>query len=268
MPTPILFLSILLWFPFAIKAQSDLLVNSPEKHKFFLSINGIRQNVRPQENVRVGGLPAGQTKLEINYLNDRRTPIVATVFLYPGQENLYAVQGHYMGKHFLEYKGIKPLKNTRVNIDTYYDNNGQLNPNSYTMNTTDSLSGRQSFANTPSRLTAPIQSGSTQRGDVNKLYNPAAMPQMYPADFMTAKNDIANAKMPEQKVVIAKGYAQQMRLRSKQIRLLMDMLPDEKAKLDFATTAYTTCYDQADYKKVKDGLQEDSLQALEAFLGN
>jgi hypothetical protein len=48
----------------------------------------------------------------------------------------------------------------------------------------------------------------------------------------------------------------------------MDMLPDEKAKLDFSTTAYTTCYDQAEYKKVKEGLQEDSVQALEAFLEN
>jgi Domain of unknown function (DUF4476) len=259
--------SLFLSFAFNTFAQSDLIVDCPDKHKFFLSINGIRQNVRPQENVRVGGLPAGQTKVEVNYLNDRRTPLVATIFLYPGQENLYAITGHYMGKHFLEYKGAKPLKNTRVNIDTYYDNNGQSNPNSNYTTAPDSMSAYHAVGNSQMRTLAPMQSAAMQKADITKQTNPSALPQMYPADFMTAKNDIANAKMPEQKVIIAKGYAQKMRLRSKQILLLMNMLPDEKAKLDFATAAYPTCYDPADYRKVKEGLQEDSAQALEAFLG-
>jgi len=81
-----------------LKAQNDLVVFSEQGEQFYVVINGVKQNVKPETNVKVTGLKQQTVKAKIIFADGKTPDLDQTVYLMSGgnevrgYEFVYAVK--------------------------------------------------------------------------------------------------------------------------------------------------------------------------------
>lgn len=91
-------LAVILLSAFTSFAQSNnnLVVFSPDGDKFTLIVNGLRQNEKPETNVKVTGLIAPNYKVRVLFENANLAPIDQNVYMMDGGENVTNKEFTYM----------------------------------------------------------------------------------------------------------------------------------------------------------------------------
>jgi hypothetical protein len=75
-------------FAFAQAASNNLVVFSQDGDKFSLIVNGLRQNEKPETNVKVTGLNAPNYKVRVIFENAGLAPIDQNIYMMDGGENV------------------------------------------------------------------------------------------------------------------------------------------------------------------------------------
>jgi hypothetical protein len=224
---------VLLLFSFgAIAAQNrsvDLSIFSEQGERFWVVVNGIRQNEKATPNVKVTNLQGMGWKVKIIFENEALTDIDKAIYApLEGITGLvYQIKKHKKKGYILRgfsYEGqsISVPDISKILEIPYHD--------------TDIFS--------PNRRIEPENYPS------NTARNPCLT--MDEQTFRQGKSSIAGQGFEETKIKEAKQIAQNFCHNSAQIREILQLFDFEQSRLDFAKWAYNYTSDPQNYFKVND----------------
>ncbi len=280
---------------FAQAPTGILTIFSEDGHKFFLILNGQKQNDRAETNIRVEHLTqpyySGKVIFEDNTLGEiSKTIQINGADNTPGHVT-YKIKAGKDGKQVLRYhsftqimpdapparpegvtvynSGVStPVETTTSVTQTTIQTNGNTNVN---------VSGMGMNVNVPvngtvvQTTTTTTTSSSTSSALPPTTKNDPACDgyPMAPGDFESAKSTIAQASFEDSKLSTAKEIAGANCLYAGQIAELCRLFGFESTKLTFAKHAYRRCIDPQNYFKVNNVFDFDSSKSeLSKFTGH
>jgi hypothetical protein len=264
---------------------SNLTVFSEDGHKFFLILNGQRQNDKPETNIRVEELEQAYYNAKIIF-EDKTLPEISKNMLMVKdadgmpQEVTYKIKAGKDGKQSLRYFSSMPIApnmppSRPAGVAVY--NFGQpaapvvVGTTSVTTTTT-TTPGASVNMNIPGvnvnvHVNDPViveqhTTTTTTTTSTNTTPPPAAAGPcayaMSPSDYQAAKATIQKTSFDETKLKTAKSIVSNNCLYASQIAEICRLFGFEESKLDFAKFAYQYCYDQKNYFKINDVFSFDS----------
>jgi hypothetical protein len=274
--------------PLLSYAQGCITVFSEDGDKFYLILNGVKQNPMPQTNVRVDGLSNEYYSAKILFEDQGKEAISKNVPVKDaatGQfaEMTYKIKRTKDGELKLRYYSATPVPvNYNPPPDMYVMHYGQPAPpaNTVTQTTVTTTSGTNngggsisigtgaggvnmnvSFQDpnmngntqtTTTTTTSYSQTTTTDNGGYNNT-QPATPTCQYPMgwqDFKSAKNTVTNASFEETKLSTAKAILTSNCMSTDQVMEICKTFGFEASKLDFAKFAYAKTTDPGNYFKV------------------
>lgn len=88
---------------------SNLILFTEQGEQFTVILNGIKQNDRPETNVKVTGLNAPNYKLKVIFVNKSIGDMDKTVFVDAGSEITYAIKKNAQGVYTLRLQSTVPM---------------------------------------------------------------------------------------------------------------------------------------------------------------
>ena len=88
---------------------NNVIVFSEQGEKFWLVINGVKQNVDPQTTVKVSGLPAPNYKAKVIFENNNIPDLDQNIFFNDPGEYTYTVKKNKDGKYICRFVSVVPL---------------------------------------------------------------------------------------------------------------------------------------------------------------
>ncbi len=226
------------------EAGSALSIFSENGDKFFLMINGIKQNAYPQTKVRVEGLPQVTNEIQIIF-DDNRTQAIQKRITFSDPVEGKAInlvlkivrnQGGYVRLCF--HKSSELMRDYRPEQGEYVMSYGQ-----------DRMQ-QQVVVNTPPPP-------------------PPAPREMNNKVFNDMKQSIANVAFEETKLSTAKTVLSNNYINTSQVMEICNMFSFEESKLDFAKFAYDKTVDPNNFFKVGSVLVfNNSKEDLNNFLSS
>ncbi|CAN5186000.1 hypothetical protein BH09BAC5_BH09BAC5_26800 [soil metagenome] len=158
-------------FVFAQTSNNNLVVFSQDGDKFSLIVNGLRQNEKPETNVKVTGLNAPNYKVRVIFENGNLAPIDQNVYMMDGGENVTNKEITYVisnGKKGMKLKGqsvadITP-QGTPSEGQVIYVFNPSGNANPYSTTTTTTTSGTTTTTGTGMSTGVVVTDNTNQNG--------------------------------------------------------------------------------------------------------
>lgn len=288
-----LFLSLTLLLSSTVKAQfqptANLTVFSEDGYKFFLILNGERQNEVAQTNIRIEELPQPYYNCKIIFDDKTQKEITKNMLMLVDANNIpqdvtYKIKKDKKGVPVLRYFSFMPAQQNMVrpgNCTVYRfgnprqiiagpeyvehtttitqnGNNGngglsiQMNTQGadVRVNMDDPQNGRQT-----TRTTTTTKTTKTTHYQVEDPYDPPARGcrNAYPManhDFDAAQKTIQNEGFDETRTDLCRQIASSNCLSANQVAGLCKLLSFEESKLEFAKYAYEHCTDPGNYFKV------------------
>jgi hypothetical protein len=293
----ILFLS--LFVSKILHAQNnELIIYSQEGIRFTVILNGLRQNMQPETNVRVTQLNAPSYQVKLIFANNK-PDLNQTVYLMYGGDNTQNTEYTYAlavvkGKYKLKFKSAAPTNTsnaTAANQQTVVI----FNPSGTASNT---VSGTTSTTTTTNVSGTPVGiGGNSNTGNINVNINGNTStttststttttttttgvsavtgntssytlpgysgiygcPQpMSPSNFEAAKNTIKSKNFDESRLTIAKQIIGSNCLLCSQIKELMLLLSFESSRLELAKFAWHHTLDKGNYFMLNDAFTFES----------
>jgi len=269
--------------------QSSLTIFSEDGDKFYLVLNGQKQNTVAQTNVRIDGLSQPYYQAKILFEDQSKPEISKNIPTQDPSTNAFAdvtykIKRAKDGELKIRYFSATPVEpNYAPPADVYVMHYGQPAPPPNTVtkttvttttSTSDNMNGNVSIsANVPGvnmninvqdpnantttvRQTTTTSSYSTTD---NTVYNNAPPPAatsngcQYAMDwgsFKSAKETVAKASFEETKLSTAKTILSSNCFNTDQVIQICKLFGFEASKLDFAKFAYTKTTDRGNYFKV------------------
>lgn len=288
----------------AFAQNANVILFTENGEKFTVILNGLRQNEKPETNVKVSNLPAPQYKLKIIFDDPRLDEQSFNLFLEPNMERSFSIKKNSKGKYTLRFlsevpsanapaaptnqrvveynpNGIQPnYSNTQTVVQqtttttTNPDNfNMGVNVNGMGVNVQVSDNGMNMNMNTTGTTT------TTTTTTTNAVPPPAYLPgytgavgcpmPMLEPDFNELKSSIASKSFEETKMTIAKQVLLDHCLLTTQVKQLINLFTFEESKLEFAKYAYDYTYDRGNYFKVNDAFTfESSIEELNNYIAS
>jgi hypothetical protein len=279
-------LKIVLFFVIALSplfsfGQGSMTIFSEDGDKFFLVLNGVKQNYTPQANVHVDGLNGDFYSGKIIFEDASKPEIsknLPTKDAATGQfvEWTYKIKKTKDGDLKLRIFGSTPVPvNYNPPPDMYVAHYGQPAPQPANTVTQTTVTTTQQNNNGGASITInpgggmnmnvnvvdPNGTTTTQTTTTTTYANndgagqqqPAASQCLYPMDFKSykaAKISIMNASFEETKLSTAKAVISSNCLTTEQVIDICMAFGFEASKLDFAKAAYTRTTDPANYFQV------------------
>ncbi len=293
--------SIILSFPILLSAQQrigHLTIFSEDGDKFFVMLNGEKQNTVAQTNLRIEDLIQPYYSAKIIFEDASITPIEKknlqiTDFNGVMMDVTYRIKKDKAGKVKLQpysaievrpdfvapvgttvhHYGSAPQNGDAVTTTTTTSNAANANINVGGMNMSISIDDpNATTSTTTTRTTTTRTTTSVNNQPVTIVNNPNPNNCNYPmgsANFTSAKNTITNAKFDESKLSTAKSIISANCLSTDQIVEICNMFSFEQTKLDFAKAAYSRTTDKANYFKMSNVFDFDaSKEELNSFISN
>lgn len=285
----ILTLSFLMLIGHAISLQaqflptSNLTVFSEDGYKFFLVLNGERQNDVAQTNVRIEELPMPYYNCKIIFEDKSQNEISKNNLMVVDvdgvhQDVTYKIKKDKNGKQVLRFhSNIPAVQNLMrpANVPVYrYGNPSMVIAGPGFAQTTTTITERGNggvgvqmnaggmgvnvqIQDPLMNSTTTTTTTTTTRGGQQGYYNEQPAMQgcmnaypMSPGEFNAAKQTVKNEGFDETRLDIAKQIAGSNCLNTGQIIALCQELSFEQSKLDFAKFAFDHCLDPRNYFKV------------------
>jgi hypothetical protein len=303
--TLLLFVALL---PLLSFGQGCITVFSEDGDKFYLVLNGQKQNNTPQTNVRIDGLPNEFYSAKILFEDATKPEIsknIPTKDAGTGQfaEVTYKIKKTKDGDLKLRYFGATPVPvNYNPPPDMYVMHYGQAAPAPAPVSTTvtqTTVTSTQVDPNMSMSVNAPgvninvnmpnvdmnattTQTTVTRTTTTSSSSSSYEQPQAqqiavaegcrYPMDassFKSAKETVTKASFDETKLSTAKSILSSNCVSTDQVMALCKLFSFESSKLDFAKFAYGKTTDKGNYFKVGNVFDFDASKTdLNDFISN
>ncbi len=297
--------SVILSLPLLLSAQQQighLTIFSEDGDKFFVMLNGEKQNTVAQSNLRIEDLPQPYYSAKIMFEDASIAPIEKKNLQLTDLNGVmmdvtYRIKKDKAGKVKLQpYSSIEvkpdfvapsgttvyhygnPSNEGAVSTTTTTTRNtSNANINVGGMNMSISIDDPDAVTSTTTtRTTTTRTSSSTINGQpVNTNTqgqgnnNGGCIYPMNSSSFSSARSTIANANFDESKLSTAKSIIAGNCLTSDQVVEICKIFSFEQTKLDFAKAAYIKTTDKSNYFKVSNVFDFDaSKEELSAFISN
>lgn len=286
-------------------AQGCITVFSEDGDKFYLVLNGVKQNPMPQTNVRIDGLPNDYYSAKILFAEPGKPEISKNIPVKdPGTnqfaEVTYKIKRTKDGELKLRYFGATPVPvNYNPPPDMYIMHYGQPAPVTTVTETTvtttsnPNMGGNGSISigvggmgvnmnvnvndpnmqQTTTTTTTSYSQTTTNHGGgqvVTQQVVPAGCP--YPMDwqsYKSAKATVAAASFEETKLSTAKSILSSNCFSTDQVQDMCRLFGFEASKLEFAKFAYSRTTDPGNYFKVNNVFNFDASKAeLNEYISN
>lgn len=279
------------------QAFGNLTVFSEDGDRFFLVLNGERQNDKPQTNIRVEELLQPYYRAKIIFEDSTLVTISKNMQVADHSDNRMMDVTYRIKKDKARKVKVNPYSAVEVQPDfvapenVYVHRFGQIGGRGgITQTTTTTISSNTIGAsinvpgvsmnisiNDPNEITTTStttttstnSSGSNTGTHINQSNsgNNCRGWAMKQADFSAAKNTIVDASFEETKLSTAKSIAAANCLSTDQVAAICNLFNFEDSKLQFAKYAYRYTIDPKNYFKVNNVFSFDSSkEALSSFV--
>lgn len=288
-------------------AQSNAVLFTENGERFTIILNGLRQNEKPETNVKLTGLPAPQYKMKVIFEDARLGEESFNLFLEPGLERSFSIKKNSKGKYVLRMISEVALASAPASpasqqvvvynpqaVPTDYSNSQTVtqqttttttgNPDNFNMGVNVDGVGMNinmngMGMNTTGNSTTTTTTTTTVSGNGTPPPPPSYLPgysgpvgcpmPMADGDFRDLKSSIASKSFEESKMTIAKQVLRDHCLLTTQVKDLINLFTFEETKLDFAKYAYDYTYDRGNYFKVNDVFTfESSIEDLNNYINS
>ena len=296
-----IYLLVALAFPMLVsekkKKTGNLTIFSEDGYKFFLVLNGEKQNDVAQANLRLEELPQPYYNARIIFADSTISPISKNNLLIADADgammdvtykirvdkarkaklNYYSsieVKQDYIppaGVHVYHYgrpSSVQVSNGTVLTTTTTTTNgvNANVNINGVSMNVSVNDPG---FSETTTTTTTTTTNSS---GNTNSNNNSGSECNGWPmnsSNFAAALKTIGNSSFDETRLNTAKSISAKNCLSSDQVMKICNLFSFEESKLTFAKHAYSRTTDKKNYFKVNDVFSFDSSkEELNNFISN
>ena len=293
-----LLLSVVL-LPLFSFAQSSITIFSEDGDKFYLMLNGQKQNDVPQTNIRVDGLTQPYYKAKIVFEDKAKGDIDKSIPVNDPATNanadvVYKIKNKD-GDMKLRYFSAQPVQpNYTPPADVYVMHYGQPAPAANTVTQTTvtttqvnpntsinvnaggvNMSVNMPDANmTTTQTTVTRSTTTTTSTDNGYSQEQAAQPAgcQYPMDFgsfKSAKESVEKASFEDTKLSTAKAILGGNCVSAEQVMQICKLFSFEASKLNFAKFAYGKTTDKGNYFKVNNVFDFDASKTeLNNFVTN
>lgn len=294
--------------PLLSYGQSSLTIFSEDGDKFYLVLNGQKQNQIAQTNVRIDGLTQPYYLVKILFEDQAKPEISKNILTTDPATNAFAEVTYKIkrtkdGELKMRYFSVMPVQpNYTPPADVYVMHYGQpTSPPQNTVtqttvtttNTTTNPNGNVSVGvsgsgvnmnvnmqdpningNTVTQTTTTTSYSTTTSSDYNNAQQQQYAPQgcQYPMEwgsFRAAKETVAKANFEDTKLSTAKTILSSNCFNTEQVIQICKLFSFEASKLDFAKYAYSKTTDPGNYFKVNNVFDFDASKTeLNAYISN
>jgi hypothetical protein len=263
------------------QATGNLTIFSEDGDKFYLILNGEKQNDVPQTNIRIEELPQPYYSARILFADSTMAPLSKNSLMITDADGTmmdvtYKIRKDKSKKAKLNYFSAIPVQQEYMPpAGMYVRRFGQPSPVSQTTTTTTtgtigatinapginmniSINDPvESHTTTTTTTTSSSSHTSSQSNHSSNDGNCNGWP-MKAGDFAAAKKTVSETAFEESKLSTAKSIAASNCLSSDQVVALCNLFSFEESKLTFAKYAYKYTTDPKNYFKVNNVFSFDS----------
>ncbi|MBL7927165.1 MAG: DUF4476 domain-containing protein [Bacteroidia bacterium] len=283
---------LLFLFAFVNAQVGQAVLFTENGERFTLILNGLRQNEKPETNVKLTGLTAPQYKLKVLFDDPRIAETSFNLFVEPGLERTFSISKNSKGKYTMRFISESPIVNAQPtppqtptpptpptpNTQTYSQTQQNTATDNFNMNI--NVDGMGMSVNT-SATGINMNVSTTGGAPVPPPPPPAVVyvpgytgpigceRPLFDNDFRDLKSTIASKTFEDTKLTIAKQVLRDHCLLTAQVKELTALFTFEETKLDFAKYAYDFTYDRGNYFKLNDVFTfESSIEELDRYIGS
>ncbi len=281
--------------------NSNLILFTEQGEQFTVILNGIKQNAKPETNVKVTGLNAPNYKMKVIFENKSIPDMDKTVYLEPGSEVTYSIKKNASavytirlqsavpiaeaapsraGESVVVYHSTPAVTQQTTTTTTSYGEPDNVNVNvgiggvGINMNVSGMDTYGSSQTTTTTTHTTTTYSNSEPEQPKQKVY---VMPgyngavgcpwPLSPQDFNGVKNSISSKSFDDTKLTIAKQVISSNCLLSSQVKEIMLLFSFEDTRLDLAKYAYGYTFDIGNYYQINDAFTfSSSIDELNSYI--
>lgn len=281
--------------------NSNLILFTEQGEQFTVILNGIKQNAKPETNVKVTGLNAPNYKMKVIFENKSIPDMDKTVYLEPGSEVTYSIKKNASavytirlqsavpvaeaapsraGESVVVYHSTPAVTQQTTTTTTSYGEPDNVNVNlgiggvGINMNVSGMDTYGSSQTTTTTTHTTTTYSNSEPEQPKQKVY---VMPGYNGAvgcpwplshqDFNGVKNSISSKSFDDTKLTIAKQVISSNCLLSAQVKEIMLLFSFEDTRLDLAKYAYGYTFDIGNYYQINDAFTfSSSIDELNSYI--
>ena len=225
--------------------NSNLIILNEEGERFFVFLNGEKQNDEARTIVKIADLTAPSYKCKIIFINPRLGQIDKTIYLKPGIQSTYTIKKNNNDEWIIKWQEETEISYS--NQENNYDNKFREHHND-----------RDEHHN--QQVYEPVPGYTGAIGCTNPMEQ---------QNFQNVKQTISSKNFEESKLTIAKQVLNNNCLLTSQIKEILLLFNFEDTKLEFAKYAYGYTYDIGNYYMLNDAFQfETSINELNKYISN
>lgn len=239
--------------------------------RFYVVLNGEKQNDQPLTKVNVADVKPVASKLKIIMEEDFLGAISKDLTIKPNSEYVFLVKPDEATKNKYQLKLVSSTALT--------SQNNPANNNAIQQNAANTSGTRQSVRTQRKNMfmNVQIQKAGTS-GNFRQANSKTAIDEKYKGptncslpmskpDFATAKRSIASKSFEDSKLSAARQLIHSNCLLSSQVIAIMQLFDLEDTKLGLAKYAYAYTYDLGNYYEVNDAFEyESSIDDLNKYI--
>jgi hypothetical protein len=263
-------LLLCLFTSITIKAQTpvSIAVFAQDGEKFWLILDGIKQNEKPEANVKVNGLTNENYRLKIIFDDSSLPSIDQTIYTRWGYEQVLVDASYVIIRRERKKKKknapeveyvLKGNSVTEVNAPKPPTNGQSV----VEYHTTDDNSQTK-----PETTTQPTKSGTNNPKPVNNSSSATQCTEpTSAADFNSIKSSIEKQSFANTRFTVAQQMTKNSCLTTAQVIEIMNLFSFENQKIDFAKFAYDYTSDKKNFFNVSEAFTfSASIEELSRFL--
>ncbi len=292
-----LFSLLIMSLPFLLQAQQktgNLTIFSEDGDKFYVILNGEKQNDAPQSNLRIEELPQPYYNARIIFADSTIGTVSKNNLMIADPDGImmdvtYKIKKDKTRKAKLNYYSSIAVQQDYIPPAGVYvhhygrASSGTVNSTTTTTTTTTDVVSANVNVNgismnvsisdpvvtgSGTTTTTTSNSSSSSNSNSNSISKCNGWP-MNSSDFAAALKTISNTSFEDSKLTTAKSISSKNCLSTDQVVKICNLFSFEESKLAFAKHAYKRTTDQKNYFKVNDVFSFDSSkEELSKFVGD
>ncbi len=276
---------------------SDFVFFSEDGYPFSLIMNGVKQNDKPQTNVKVTGLSSPSYKIKIIFEDKTKPSINKVVYTKPGLEITYRIKKNRKGENIVRYFTENPVneiyleKEEVVQERIIDDNNSKgihidvdvnetgINYNVDTPDGSVNVNANVDIYGEDVQYSENVDVNENVYIDDNPEEQIYHMPgysgkvgcnwPMERYEFERAKNLIANKDFASDKLILAKQIINSNCFTAQYVKEIVELFDFEADRLKFAKYAYLHTFDISNYYIVNDVFEfSSSIKELDNYINS
>ena len=251
---------------YTIAQSSNVVLFTENGEKFKVILNGIRQNVRPETNVKITSLKAEYFKLKIVFESQLIGERNFNLAIEQGMESSYSIKKNSKGEYVLRLVNTVPVNQSTNSVPNQNVVMYSENPAALPSYDTDNRELEVKVESMETLVTNDTISQNTVFLKVDSGISGCVAP-IIASDFIDFKTSIQSIKFEDAKMNAAKSGIGNHCFLVSQIKELMQLFSFEETKLELVKYAYPFTYDIENFSKLNDAFTfETSIEEINTFI--